>query len=65
MTYLIMCFYGKKKVNEPSKKSYRDDALFKFIKASFIKMQENAYIEKSMKKKKQSGVCDNPVWYLP
>ena len=39
-------------VNEPSKKAMGDDALIEFIKASFIEMQENAYIEKV-----QSGVC--------
>ena len=42
------------------KRAMGDDALLEFIKVSFIKIQENAYIEKM-----QAGVSDNPVRYLP
>ena len=41
------------------KKVIGDNALFEFIKTSFIEIQENAYIEKV-----PPSVCDNSVWYL-
>ena len=40
------------------KRTMGDDVLLKLIKASFIEMQENAYIEKV-----KAGVSDNLVWY--
>ena len=53
-------FSAKKRLMSLRKRAMGDDALLDFIKASFIEMQENAYI-----KKVQAGVSDNHVWYLP